>query len=386
VVVLDVIPFATLFFTKVKSPDFAGNFFSLANTIAIALGTALFVLPALPETNLAQGLYMLFAAISLSLLFAKKRILFVNATISLVAALFYFYQIHSHYGKSPLTDVAAANFPFALIVLTVVLYFGKKFSEEAIQQTESDAEVKIVQNKKLEKILDTVKEMSAVLEELIENLRKSADKLSEQTSEQAANIEEMSTVAEELSNQILQNSEHAGISSETAKKSVLFSKRGSDALKKAVSSSTEIFNKIGVVSDIALKTKLLALNAAIEASRSGESGKGFAVVAKEIKKLSDHSQKSVDEIFKLMTSSVEISGDADRYINEIMQEIRINSESAKLISDSLNEQKIGMTQISLSMSEINSSAQNNAAVSEHLASLTQTLQTYGLKLKKTLED
>lgn len=50
------------------------------------------------------------------------------------------------------------------------------------------------------------------------------------------------------------------------------------------------------IQDIAGQTGLLALNAAIEAARVGEEGNGFAVVADEIRKLSDQSSTSAQEI------------------------------------------------------------------------------------------
>ena len=55
------------------------------------------------------------------------------------------------------------------------------------------------------------------------------------------------------------------------------------AMERISSSSSKIFNIIGMIDDIAFQTNLLALNASVEAARAGEAGKGFAVVAIEVR-------------------------------------------------------------------------------------------------------
>ena len=55
-------------------------------------------------------------------------------------------------------------------------------------------------------------------------------------------------------------------------------------------------NILKFIREVASNSNLLGLNAAIEAARAGEHGKGFSVVAEEIRKMSNNSAKSVEQI------------------------------------------------------------------------------------------
>lgn len=76
-------------------------------------------------------------------------------------------------------------------------------------------------------------------------------------------------------------------------------------IKGIKSSSEKIDGIVDNLKKIAEQTKIISLNALIEAARAGEKGKGFSVVAKEVKKLSEQSTNSANEISLLIGELVE---------------------------------------------------------------------------------
>lgn len=78
-----------------------------------------------------------------------------------------------------------------------------------------------------------------------------------------------------------------------------------DAMKQLEEKTKRIDGIVDVIADISQQTDLLSLNAAIESARAGEQGKGFAVVAEEIRKLSQQTQKTLDNVREIITEVLE---------------------------------------------------------------------------------
>lgn len=98
-----------------------------------------------------------------------------------------------------------------------------------------------------------------------------------------------------------------------------------------LSATTETINSILMkVKNISDQTKMLGLNAAIEAARAGDIGRGFAVVAEEVRKLSEESKSTVNEIQKFVNV---ISDTLDRLSQEAGSGMMASEEQAAAIEE-----------------------------------------------------
>ncbi|MBR0100231.1 MAG: hypothetical protein IJP90_11035 [Treponema sp.] len=92
------------------------------------------------------------------------------------------------------------------------------------------------------------------------------------------------------------------------KKSVLAieleQKKYVEEFKSLITQTATITAQINDIQNISAQTNLLSFNASIEAARAGNAGKGFRVIANEVKKLSNDTSKTSEEIKKNVNNLV----------------------------------------------------------------------------------
>ena len=254
--------------------------------------------------------------------------------------------------------------------------------------------------KKLGRMAASLDEGSSRVAQASSQLAVASQALAEGASEQAASLEETSASLEEMSSMNRRNADNAEsaktVSTQTRAAADVGTKdmqEMSGAMAEVKAASDAIAKIIKTIDEIAFQTNILALNAAVEAARAGESGAGFAVVANEVRNLAQLSAQAAKETAEKIENCIQRSHRGAQISDKItasMAQIVIKARQVEdlvgEIATASKEQAQRITQVNVSVSQIDKVTQSNAASAEESASASEELNAQARVLKEKVAE
>ena len=263
---------------------------------------------------------------------------------------------------------AAANLSNAAETLNVIVAKGHKTTEDISGGTA--------------KIFEGALEQAGH----IENASKVAMEMARTSDEVSEKMTDMSTVASKAKSAV-QRGVAISVSALKKMEAIL---QGVDSTKEMVISLEERINNIpkilDVITHISRQTDLLALNATIEASKAGEHGRGFAIVAEEVRRFSDSTNRSVEDVALIIR---DIKAEVERLVNSAAESTAFTQggrEDINKVREALDEITAFTSEVADKTGSIFALAQRQKEGAESAAKLMEQVAGIARENLSTSED
>jgi methyl-accepting chemotaxis protein len=264
---------------------------------------------------------------------------------------------------------------------------GTQIPEELLNRKDEIGSLSSSFNSMLKQFKKTILEINSCSAQILDTgneLKESSQLISVSSNQQASSLEEISSTLEEIVANIHQNAQNSQKTKSKARATATGIKQLKEQNNLMYTSSVEIDLKTKIINEIALQTNILSLNAAVQAATAGVYGKSFSVVAAEVKRLSEKSNETANNISKLTGSGLDITKEGNILAENLVPEIETTYQLVSEIAEASKEQQIGVEQINDALVSLNSVSQENSFSADKLSQNANHLHQQSNNLKSAI--
>lgn len=368
----------SLFLVRSGRYNAAANLLLFINTLAVCAGMYLVSKTDVPYDGFLTYIPYMFGTLAFGTLFNDRKYLVSSGVTFIIALSVYFNAIKDMVSPPELLTPLTLGYYGEILCVILVIIIGVLVNT-AMRKA----------NSKLVDSVANVREASEKLTEISEAIDTSSRNMAEGASEQAASMEETSSMLKEISQKTRINAEAASEAQKLMHEANRIIATTDTSLKGLRSAMDEVNGAsiktariVATIDAIAFQTNLLALNAAVEAARAGESGAGFAVVADEVRSLARKSAEASKNTQDIISSSIqhirksaELAVSADEAFAAFVKTAEELAHHLKDINESSADQTHGIAEIERAVENMNDVIQTNAASAEESAAVSAELTT-----------
>ncbi len=218
-----------------------------------------------------------------------------------------------------ITQKAEQQAEAAKVMMGVADEINGRFAKASVRMDELEEALQ-VNDKSMQDIAGSMTGVSQSIQDeadMCNTIKRNVDMAEKETEEMIQSSDKVKETIEESAEIVASLREQADAVNASNKSTV-------EAITRLSEKVVEVEEKTNAILSISSQTNLLALNASIEAARAGEAGKGFAVVADEIRKLSEDTRESANQITGI--------------IKELVDDVAITTSSMDVSSKTIEEQ------------------------------------------------
>ncbi len=234
----------------------------------------------------------------------------------------------------------------------------------------------------------------------VSTVRTASMQLADDSSSQAASLEETAASMEEMSSQARGNAKNAVECQQYMEESGVKVQQGvasmsemNRVMQEIESASKQTAKIIDTIEEIAFQTNILALNAAVEAARAGTAGAGFAVVAEEVRALALRCSEAASSTASLLenvqsnvSNSVRVNQEASRNLDAIKEAVEKARARVEDITTASRQQSDGIEQVNKAITSIDKIVQTHSGTAQETARAAESLDGESAHLTELLSE